>query len=184
MASPSLRAHPESAVQIVRHRTILVRHRTSPRCGILSPLGETERREQLEVQLLATARAVRRAYDERLAEIDLHITESGLLQTLELEGSLSQTALAAQLHIGKSAAGTFIDGMLRRGLIERRRDPDDGRVWLISNTRAGSQMARRCSEINVEVLRQLRAGLTRDDQRRLFALLARVRANASAPDRS
>jgi DNA-binding MarR family transcriptional regulator len=142
-------------------------------------MAETEdRREQLEVHLLATARAVRRAYDVRLAERDLHMTESGLLQILAIEGSLSQTALAGRLHIGRSAAGTFIEGLAARGLVERRRDPDDGRIWLISNTTAGAALARSCAEMNQEILRDLRAGLTRAEQRQLSTLLATVRTNA------
>lgn len=136
------------------------------------------RREQLEVHLLATARAVRRAYDSRLAELDLHMTESGLLQILDIEGSLSQTALAGRLHIGRSAAGGFIEGLAARGLVERHRDPDDGRIWRISNTAAGTALARTCAAMNQEIRRDLRAGLTRAEQHQLHTLLSRVRTNA------
>lgn len=136
------------------------------------------RREQLEVHLLATARAVRRAYDTRLAELGLHMTESGLLQTLAVDGPLSQTQLAARLHIGRSAAGSFIEGLLARGLVQRERDPSDGRVWRITNTAAGAAAAAACAEANQDVLQALRAGLAKADQRRLFTLLAQVRTNA------
>ena len=166
---------------MVPHR--LVRYRTSSDfCQTGTVEDSAGRREQLEVHLLATARAVRRAYDTRLAELDLHMTESGLLQILAIDGPLSQTELATRLHIGRSATGSFIDGLLGRGLIRRDRDPGDGRVWRITNTPAGASMAAVCVTVNEEVLRGLRAELTRTDQRQLFALLAQVRTNADRLD--
>lgn len=145
-------------------------------------MSDGDRAEQLEVHLLATARGVRRAYDTRLAEIGLGMTESGILQTLELEGPLSQSSLAHRLHIGRSATGGFIEALTARGFVERHRAPEDGRVWLVSNTAAGSDAARRCAATNREVLAELRSGLTRSEQRQLAALLDRVRANAAQVD--
>ncbi len=136
------------------------------------------RGEQLEVHLLATARAVRRAYDVRLTELDLHMTESGLLQILAAEVSLSQTELADRLHIGRSATGAFIEGLVARGFIERRRDPSDGRIWRISNTATGNELAGACSEMNQVIARELRSGLTRTEQHQMHILLAQIRANA------
>jgi DNA-binding MarR family transcriptional regulator len=146
--------------------------------------------ERLEVNLIATAGLVRRSYDLRLAELGLNITESGLLQYLTYEQPLTQSDLAQRLHIGRMAAGSVVKDLLDRGLIERSRDPDDGRAWLIRLTAAGEELASTCIDVDDEVVRQLRADLSRDDQLVLHRLLDTVRANAQqlsdglgAPDR-
>jgi DNA-binding MarR family transcriptional regulator len=134
--------------------------------------------ERLEVHILATAGLVRRAYNLRLEALDLNITESGLLQYLTYQQPLTQSVLAHLLHIGRMATGTVVKGLIERGLLERTRDPDDGRAWLIRLTSAGEALASACSEIDREVVRALRAGLISEDQATLHRLLDTVRANA------
>lgn len=134
--------------------------------------------EQLEVHLLATAGMVRRAYDLRLAALGLNITESGLLQYLSYEQPLTQSDLAQRLHIGRMAAGSVVKDLLGRGLLVRARDPQDARAWSVSLTPAGEQLASACAEVDDQVVRGLRAGLSRDDQRNLHRLLGTVRTNA------
>ena len=134
--------------------------------------------ERLEVHLLATAGLVRRAYNLRLAALGLNITESGLLQYLAYEQPLTQSELALRLHIGRMAAGSVVKGLVERGLLERERDPHDARAWAIRLTPSGSELAAACAEVDREVVRGLRADLTRDEQRALHRLLASVRGNA------
>ena len=135
-------------------------------------------REQLEAQLLATARTVRRAYDNSLAKLDLNMTEASLLRFVQVEGLLSQRELADRLHIGRAATGSFIEGLEDRALLNRVRDPNDARIWRIALTGLGTSLATSFDEANREILRKLRSGLDRSEQHQLGELLARVRTNA------
>lgn len=137
-----------------------------------------QRDKQLEVQLLVTGRAVRRAYNSRLKKLGLSMTESGLLQFIELEGAMTQSQLAGKLHIGRMATGTIIDGLVKRDLLKRERSPRDGRVWLVSATRSGIEMAKACKATNMQVLRELRSGLTSEETAALFAMLETIRSNS------
>lgn len=135
-------------------------------------------REPLEVHLLVTAGLVRRAYNARLAPHALNLTESGMLQFLAREQPMSQTELAERLHIGRMSAGSVVKSLLQRDLLERERDPDDARAWLIRLTRPGEELAAKCVEVNRAVVSVLRADLSRDDQRSLDQLLRAMRTNA------
>lgn len=106
-------------------------------------MPEDLRRDRLEVQLLATAGAIRRAYDQRLADLDLNLTESGLLQFLRFEGPMSQAALAARLHVGKMSASATVKGLRERSLVTRTPNPDDRRSWLIDLTEKGEHVDRK-----------------------------------------
>jgi DNA-binding MarR family transcriptional regulator len=138
-----------------------------------------DRHEQLEVHLLATAGAVRQAYQRQLAPLGLNLTESGLLQFLHVDGPLSPTALAERLHIGKMSAGAAVKGLQERGLVTRHQNPDDRRSWLVALTGAGREAATACVQVDRTMVARLRTGLDRPQQQALRDLLATVRANAS-----
>lgn len=137
-------------------------------------------REQLEAHLLATARAVRRAYDLRLARLDLNLTEASLLRFVGLEGTLSQRELADRLHIGRAATGKFIDRLESRRLVRRVDDDVDRRVWRISLTAAGTKLAEAFDHAHRDIVAELRSGLDPIRQKQLAELLGTVRANAEA----
>lgn len=142
-------------------------------------MTQPDRPRQLEAHLLTTAGSVRRAYDARLSEIGLNITESGLLQFLHYEQPLSQSQLAQRLYIGKMAAGSVVKGLQQRDLVSRQRDPDDGRAWLISLTTAGAKAALDCIDIDRQVVTELRSNLSKDDQRELRRLLNHLASEAA-----
>jgi len=144
--------------------------------------GGTERRDRLEMHLLATAGAVRRAYEARLASLGLNLTESGLLQFLHFDGAMTQAALAQRLHIGKMSAGAAVKSLHTRDLVTRTRDPEDGRAWLIDLSPSGVEMVQACIAVDTDVVAVLRAGLDRSEQRRLRTLLAKILTNAGRID--
>lgn len=133
--------------------------------------------QRVESTLMATSQAVRRAYDRRFAEIELNLSQASLLAYVDEQGALSQTRLAAAMGLGRAQTGTLVDGLERRGLLERQPDANDRRVWLVATTRQGSALVRRVHEID-EVLRaELRAGISRAERQQLAQLLERLRAN-------
>src|ERR1700750_329525 len=86
---------------------------------------------------MATARLVREAYDRRLAPLDLTLTQALVLEYLSDFGPVTQTRIADHLHRGRAATGATIDRLHDRGLVDRRTNPDDRRVWLVELTPAG-----------------------------------------------
>ncbi len=132
---------------------------------------------RVESTIMATARAIRQAYDLRFAGLDLNLSEASLLAFVEEFGPLTQTRLAERLGLGRAATGSLVDGLEERGLVERQPDPDDRRVWLVTITPAGKDLVREVNAID-EVLRaELRQGISREDRHQLAQTLVRLGHN-------
>lgn len=135
---------------------------------------------RVESTIMATARAVRQAYDLRFAELGLNLSEASLLAYVEESGALTQTRLAERLGIGRAAMGSVIDSLEKRGLVERNPDPDDRRVWLVDLTASGKEMVQQVTERDVVLRKELRAGISRDDRQKLAEVLVALGNNLAA----
>ena len=92
----------------------------------------------LRVSIGLLVRRVRQAKSDG----DLTLPESSALARLDRGGPTSSGALAKLEQISPQSMGTTLTGLERRGLIERRPDPEDGRRIVMSLTDAGRQMLR------------------------------------------
>jgi DNA-binding MarR family transcriptional regulator len=132
---------------------------------------------RVESTLMATARCIRTAYDDAFADLDLNLTSASLLMYVVERGGTSQTALAAVLDVGRAAAGAIVDRLSERGLVERRADVQDRRVWLVSPTAEGKEMGGKISAIDSDVAAMLRNGIDRRERQALAAVLVRMQTN-------
>ncbi len=141
---------------------------------------------RVESTLMATADAIRDAYDHRLAPLDLTLSTASLLAYVADFGPVTQTRVAEHLRQGRAVTGTHIDKLEARGLVERRPDPDDRRVWLIAITDAGHQLCGSISDVDRVLRDELRAGTTRAERQALANVLVRLQDNlnqtAPTPD--
>jgi DNA-binding MarR family transcriptional regulator len=71
---------------------------------------------------------------------ELTLAESSTLSRLERGGPASSSELARYDRISPQSMGVTVAALEDRGLIERRRDPDDGRRIVLSVTEAGRQL--------------------------------------------
>ncbi len=132
---------------------------------------------RVESTLMATARAIRQAYDHALAPFDLNLNMASSLAYLAMFGPMTQTVLAERLSIGRAAAGTYIDRLEKRNLVERRADADDRRVWLVSPTETGVELAEKVALIDEQIRTQLRTGIDHTERQALADLLVRLQKN-------
>ena len=132
---------------------------------------------RVESTIMATARAIRQAYDLRFAELGLNLSEASLLAYVEESGAHTQTRLAERLGIGRAAMGSVIDSLEKRGLVERNPDPDDRRVWLVDLTASGKEMVEQVTDRDIVLRKELRAGISRDDRHKLAEVLVALGNN-------
>ena len=128
--------------------------------------------------MLRAARAVRHAYNVRLRQIGLSLTEAVMLSFLAEHVSLTQRELADRLQITAAPCGVAIDGLVKRGLVERRSDPSDRRVWRIVLTEAAVPLVQEFERIDADLRADLRTGLTRAERQQLARVLAVLERNA------
>ncbi len=134
---------------------------------------------RVESTLMATAQAIREAYDVRLAPIGLTLSLASLLSYIAEFGPVNQTRAAEHLGQGRAATGAQVDRLQQLGLIERRPDPDDRRVWMVAITPAGIAKAAAVGEIDTVLRSELRSGITREERQRLAAVLVRLQSNVA-----
>jgi DNA-binding MarR family transcriptional regulator len=132
---------------------------------------------RVESTLMATADAIRAAYDERLARLGLTLSQASLLAYICDFGPVTQTRAAEHLGQGRAVTGTQVDKLEGLGLVERLPDPDDRRVWLVAITDAGREQAAAIADVDRVLRAELRDGISRADRQTLAGLLVRLQHN-------
>jgi DNA-binding MarR family transcriptional regulator len=113
-------------------------------------------------------------FAERISELDLTPPQTGLLRAVAVAPGQSQQALARHLGTPPSRLVALVDGLDERGLLERRRNPDDRRLHALHLTDAGRDTLRRIAEVGQAHNDEMCAALTAEERTTLTALLARI----------
>lgn len=101
---------------------------------------------------------------------ELTLPEMSALTRLDRTGPATPSALARAEQITPQAMGATLGGLARRGLVERRPDPGDGRRAVISLTGAGRQAVHSKRSARTEQLANaLSEGFTREELQVLMA---------------
>lgn len=103
-------------------------------------------RTEVELELaarlrLVVARTARRLRQE--AGSDLGPAQASALATIESQGPLAPSELAQRERIKRPTATRIVSSLEKAGLVERIRDPDDGRCSILSATAEGRALLRR-----------------------------------------
>jgi DNA-binding MarR family transcriptional regulator len=113
-------------------------------------------------------------FAERIAELDLTPPQAGLLRAVAAAPGQSQQALARHLGTPPSRLVALVDRLDERGLIERRRNPEDRRLHALYLTDAGRDVLGLIGEAARAHDAEICACLRDDERTTLTALLARI----------
>lgn len=86
-------------------------------------------------------------FAERVATLELSPAHAGILRTIATDPGCSQQALSTKLGMLPSRVVVYVDELEERGYIERRRNPDDRRLYALYLTAAGKKLMRKLSEL-------------------------------------
>jgi DNA-binding MarR family transcriptional regulator len=137
---------------------------------------------QLEYLLVEVVRLQLRVYNQRFRATGLNQSQVSALVHLDRVEELSQTDLAARLGVQKAAAGTLIDGLEGKDLVERRRSREDRRLQLVSITDAGRRVVEQVDQLAEALGTEYRRGISRDERLALVSVLQRLRENLRRMD--
>lgn len=115
-------------------------------------------------------------FGERVASLDFTRPQAGLLRLIARGPGQSQQAIARQLGTPPSRLVALVDGLEDRGLIERRRNPEDRRHYALYVTRAGQQAMGRIGAVATEHEDDICGSLTAAERDQLHGLLSRLAA--------
>ena len=131
--------------------------------------------EDLDVNTVAAALKVSiglfvRRLRQSTVQDDLSVPGISALSRLERAGSATTSDLARVEQITPQAMGATLAALEERGLVERRRDPSDGRRVTMSVTEAGQQALRNKRSAQTEQLaKALASGFTQAEVETLRA---------------
>jgi DNA-binding MarR family transcriptional regulator len=111
---------------------------------------------------------------EECAGYDITPVQYGLLTTLSLNPNLDQNSLARELGIDRTNVADVLNRLARRGLVERRRSPNDARMVLARLTRAGERLTRNMYRPMQRAQRRLLGPLLPQERNALIITLIRL----------
>lgn len=133
--------------------------------------------ETLGFSLNEISRLMRRRFDARARAIGVTRAQWHTLFMVSRNEGVNQGGLAELMEVEPITACRMIDRLEEAGLLERRRDPNDRRMWRIYLTESARPLLARLKAIGSEVTEQALTGVSECDRERLTALLATLRTN-------
>lgn len=113
-------------------------------------------------------------FGQRLSTLQLDPPHAGILRAVGAAEGLSQKALAERLGIVPSRLVDLLDELAQRGLIERRDDRDDRRVYALHLTGQGALALESIARVGREHQQALLASLNARERETLTTLLRRI----------
>jgi len=107
---------------------------------------------------------------EECAGYDITPVQYGLLTTL----SLNPNSLARELGIDRTNVADVLNRLARRGLVERRRSPNDARMVLARLTRTGDRLTRKMYRPMQRAQKRLLSPLLPQERNTLMITLIRL----------
>lgn len=112
----------------------------------------------------------------RVKALDLTPAQAGLLRLIAWQPGQSQQEIARTLGTPPSRLVLLIDSLEERGLIERRRNPDDRRHHALFLTGTGTGFMKELASVGAAHEDDICAGLSAADRAQLGELLERIAA--------
>jgi DNA-binding MarR family transcriptional regulator len=137
-------------------------------------------------RLLQVARQLERVGRATLAPFELGLTDHDVLSALRRCGepyALKPGQLLEELVLTSGALTSCLDRLESRGLIERRRDPEDGRARVVSLTDTGRDLIDSAVEMRFAKAAAVTDGLSDTDKRRFYEVLSRIERSAERVER-
>lgn len=143
-------------------------------------LPMAESLKEVAWELAETSRMLRRQFNRRAATVGATSAQWRAMFRLAREPGMKQVELAERLDVEPITAGRTIDRLEEAGLVERRRDPVDRRVWRLYLTDKADPLIEQLKSVAEDVLVRTMAGIDADEIAGLRNVLQRIRENVSA----
>jgi MarR family transcriptional regulator, transcriptional regulator for hemolysin len=134
------------------------------------------------LRLNQASRAVERAFDEALSQVDGTLPVWLILLNLKIRKPANQRELAEAVGVREATLTHHLNAMDARGLVTRTRDAANRRVQVVALTEAGEAAFVRLRDTAVAFDTKLRAGLADADVATLATLLDHLAANVGAAE--
>jgi MarR family transcriptional regulator for hemolysin len=122
------------------------------------------------------ARLLRVDADKRARAHDMTRAQWGILIWLERQPGISQKELAELLEVEPITVARLIDRLEARGMVERRPDPRDRRIWRLHLLPPAHLALREINRQRAEMAEMLTGGIDEVSQTIMIEVLVRMKA--------
>jgi MarR family transcriptional regulator, transcriptional regulator for hemolysin len=140
----------------------------------------TDFRRDLLFLLHDVARLLRMDADRRARAHGMTRAQWALLIWLERQPGLSQKELAELLEVEPITVARLIDRLEARGMVERRPDPRDRRIWRLHLCAPAYPMLREIARQRAEIARMVTTGIDQPTQDAMTEALVVMKAALTA----
>jgi DNA-binding MarR family transcriptional regulator len=134
------------------------------------------------VLLHDVARIMRTRFDQRARARGMTRAQWHILARVDRQPGLSQRELAAICEVEPITVARLVDRLEARGLLERRPDPADRRVWRLHNLPAARKVLEEINAYREEFTRGIDRQIGRAAREAMVDSLLLVRAHLSSSD--
>jgi DNA-binding MarR family transcriptional regulator len=127
-----------------------------------------------------TSRMLKRHFNRHATSMGATSAQWRAMFRLSREPGMKQVELADRLDVEPITAGRIVDRLEEAGLVERRRDPVDRRVWRLYLTDKADPVIERLKIIAEGLLAGAMAGISQDEINVMRLTLERIRQNVGA----
>ncbi len=90
---------------------------------------------------------------------------------------VTQKTLEDHMHLSNPTVTVLIQNMEKKGLVERRRVPEDGRKYSLTLTPHALEIGTACREKFIAREQQFYAGVTEEEKKQLFSIFQKIEKN-------
>jgi DNA-binding MarR family transcriptional regulator len=119
----------------------------------------------------------------KAAGIEMTPEQWGAIIMLLNDGAMTQGQLGARLHLEKSSVSRLINGLEKRGWIERIKDRNDSRQKLVAPTPKALDTAEHCATLARAIHEEAQLGMNERDKIASRSLLSRIIRNLEGVSR-
>ncbi|GGG48355.1 MarR family winged helix-turn-helix transcriptional regulator [Chelatococcus composti] len=131
-------------------------------------------------EIFDVARLIRAHADRRAREHGMSRAQWIILLKLDQQPGLSQQELADLIEVEPISIGRLVDRLADRGLVERRRDPKDRRVWRLHLLPAAEPILRTVLAYRKALLETVTEGIPEEALADLSRTLLTIKNNLAA----
>jgi MarR family transcriptional regulator for hemolysin len=134
----------------------------------------------LLILLTDVARLVRTQADRRARAHGMTRAQWMILVRVRRRDGMTQRELAEILEVEPITVGRLVDRLAARGLVERRADPADRRVWRLHLTPAADPVLAEIDQVRIAFDTEITGGLTTEQRAAVIEALLLMKSNLLA----
>ncbi len=113
-------------------------------------------------------------YTTESSDRDLTLRQLAILTAISQQEDLSQTDLVSITGIDRSTVAGIVSRLIRKGLLERRRSPSDGRAYCVRLSKRGAKAVAGADRLYTKIEKKLLAGVPASEANQFVSTLKTI----------